>query len=151
MPVYDTRINVPHTPANMFDLVSDISHYPDFIKWIRTMEVYGLETDGTVTRCVGDASVGFSGFSERFATRVLADSNTLSVDVELVTGPFKHLRNRWRFLERPNGATEIDFHIDYEFNNFILRMLAKNNFGLAVDRIMSAFTSEADRRYERVG
>lgn len=151
MPVYDTQISVPHTPANMFELVSDISHYPDFIKWIRTMEVRGLETEGAVTRCVGEASVGFRGFSERFATRVTANATSRTVDVELVRGPFRHLHNRWRFEEGVAGATRIDFHIDYEFSNLILRVLANNNFGLAVDRIMKAFMAEADRRYPRVG
>ncbi|MEL6663479.1 MAG: type II toxin-antitoxin system RatA family toxin [Pseudomonadota bacterium] len=149
MPRYQTSITVPHTPDNMFALVSDIARYPDFIRWIRTMSVSQQRIEGDVQHCLGEASVGFRGFSERFATTVEADPKAQSVRAVLVRGPFKRLKNVWAFSEI-SGGTKIDFDIDYEFSNFILRMLAKNNFRLAVDKIMGAFLAEADRRYERV-
>ena len=114
------------------------------------MSVSGERSDGPVQHCLGEASVGFRGFSERFATTVEANEDQGTVEANLVRGPFKHLKNRWRFTPVESG-TEIAFEIDYEFSNFILRMLAKNNFQLAVDKIMGAFLAEADRRYQRVG
>lgn len=113
------------------------------------MSVSGRRTEAAVEHCLGEASVGFRGFSERFATTVRADHAEKTVEANLVRGPFKHLRNTWRFSQTSTGTT-IDFEIDYEFSNFILRMLAKNNFQLAVDKIMDAFLTEADRRYARV-
>ena len=150
MPRYATTLTVPHTPANLFALVSDIRRYPEFIRWIQSMSVSGERSDGPVQHCLGEASVGFRGFSERFATTVEANEDQGTVEANLVRGPFKHLKNRWRFTPVESG-TEIAFEIDYEFSNFILRMLAKNNFQLAVDKIMGAFLAEADRRYQRVG
>ena len=149
MPRYTTTLKVPHAPENLFDLVSDIGRYPEFIRWIRNMSVSGERQEGSVKHSLGEASVGFRGFSERFATTVRADEDAGTVEANLVRGPFRHLRNAWRF-SRAEGGTEISFEIDYEFSNFILRMLAKNNFQLAVDRIMGAFLAEADRRYTRV-
>lgn len=132
----------------MFELVSDIERYPDFIRWIRSMRVSGRRQDGAASHCVGEAAVGFRGFSERFATTVDADGDAKRVRANLVRGPFKRLENVWTFQPQSTG-TRIEFEIDYEFSNLILRMLARNNFQLAVDKIMSAFINEADRRYSR--
>ncbi len=149
MPVYDTSIRVAHTPENLYDLVSDIGRYPEFIKWIRSMRVSGQREAGGVRHSLGEARVGFRGFTENFATTVAADPQVLTIDADLVRGPFRRLHNRWRFEPAP-GGTKIAFHIDYEFSNPVLRMLARHNFRFAVDRIMAAFIAEADRRYRRV-
>lgn len=149
MPVYDTSLSVAHTPENLFELVSDIRRYPEFIKWIRSMRVSGEREAGGVHHSLGEARVGFRGFTEDFATTVAADPEALTIAADLVRGPFRRLHNRWRF-EPAAGGTRIAFHIDYEFSNLVLRMLARHNFRLAVDRIMSAFIAEADRRYPRV-
>lgn len=150
MPRFDTSITVPHAPQNMYELVSDISRYPEFIRWIRSMSVSDHRIEGHTEHSLGDARVGFKGFSERFATRVTANSQDRTVQADLVRGPFRRLHNRWTFHETDEGGTRIDFHIDYEFSNLVLRLLARSNFRLAVDKIMNAFIAEADRRYERV-
>ena len=150
MPVFRTSVAVAHTADNMFELVSDFRHYPDFIRWFQSMRVTGeREVDG-VRHSVGEAAVGFRGFSGRFTTRVSADPSARRVEANLVRGPFRHLQNVWEFTPEEDGTTRIDCMVDYEFSNFILRMLAKNNFHIAVDRIMDAFLAEADRRYPRV-
>lgn len=144
---YNTSITVRHSPDNMFELVSDIARYPDFIRWIKTMQVSDEREDGGVAHCVGDARVGFRGFSERFATTVRADKTKRKVEAKLLRGPFKRLHNTWTFSDAGDGQTRINFDIDYEFNNFVLQMLARSNLKLAVDKIMGAFLAEADRRY----
>ncbi|MEO0466722.1 MAG: SRPBCC family protein [Pseudomonadota bacterium] len=147
MPVYSTAVAVPHRREDMFDLVSDIKRYPDFIRWIQTMSVSGMRQEGEVMKCLGAARIGFRGFSERFSTNVTADKNAWTVRADLVRGPFRRLRNDWAFDTLEDGGTRINFHIDYEFSNFVLRMMASNNVDLAVSKIMSAFKAEADRRY----
>ena len=147
MPVYTTSVTVPHRREDMFDLVSDVRSYPRFIRWIETLSVSGERTQGDVTRCLGSARVGFRGLTERFSTNVTADRGAWHISTDLVRGPFRRLKNDWIFHETPGGGTRIDFRIDYEFSNLVLRMLARNNFKLAVDKIMAAFIEEADRRY----
>lgn len=148
MPVYRTAPVLPYAAADLFELVTDIRTYPDFIRWIRSMRVTGERIDEDGKRhCLGEAVVGFSGLTERFATTVEADPETLTVRADLVRGPFRHLHNRWRFVPLGDAQTRVEFEIDYEFRNMVLRLLAKNNFGLAVNRLMGAFTDEAARRY----
>lgn len=133
----------------MFELVSDISRYPEFIKWIRSMKVTEKPTIGAVRRCRGEADVGFKGFSEVFSTDVEANPESRTINVELVHGPFRRLRNRWKLEEDAGYGTRIDFFIDYEFRNPVLALLARANTDLAVNRIMKAFQDEADRRYAK--
>ncbi len=135
----------------MFELVADIRRYPEFVRWIKSMRVRDERQEGERRHCLGQAMVGFKGFSEFFSTRVMADRETRKVIVNLEKGPFRKLHNRWTMTPVENGGTRIDFHIDYAFSNPILSMLAAANFDLAVERIMRSFTDEADRRFGASG
>ena len=151
MPRYTTSLTLPYAADDLFDLVADIKRYPEFIRWIRSLTVSGEREAAGIRHALGDARVGFKGFSERFATAVRADPAARTVETSLVRGPFRTLENRWTFVPQESGATRVDFEIDYAFSNPILAMLARANFNLAVDRIIAAFTAEAERRYDRAG
>lgn len=140
-------VTLDHKADDLFNLVSDIEKYPEFIRWIKSMDVDDLAQEGTKVQRMGRASVGFSGFSESFSTFIKSDSESRSIQVELVKGPLKHLQNNWTFHEK-GKKTDVDFFIDFEFKNILLRALASANFELAFNRIMAAFVSEADRRYK---
>ena len=99
--------------------------------------------------CRGEAAVGFKGFTEKFSTDVVADPKERTIRVDLARGPFRRLKNRWALNEHGADDTIVDFFIDYEFRNPVLAMLARANTELAVNKIMSAFKDEADRRYGR--
>lgn len=147
MPRHSEQIVIAHSSENLFELVKDIRRYPEFIRWINTMNVQNEELGETTYSCVGTAKVSFKGFSETFSTKVVASRQDNVIAVSLKDGPFRRLNNRWRFEEIGQNKTRIHFQIDYEFKNFVLGLLARANTKLAIDRIMSAFKSEADRRY----
>ena len=151
MPVIEKTLQIAHTPENLIALVSDIAKYPDFIRWITAMRVSREREEDGVRHALGEAIVSFKGFREQFSTKVETHAEARHIKVELVRGPFRKLENRWRFRPLPNGKTEVTFFIDYEFRNIILAMLARNNFDKAVQRIMEAFITEANKRYVRVG
>jgi len=129
MPRHSEQIVIDHTAENLFDLVKDIRRYPEFIRWIDSMQVTNEDT------------------SETFSTQVSAFENESKIVVSLKDGPFRRLSNRWQFEAIDKKQTRIHFHIDYEFKNFVLGLLARANTKLAIDRIMFAFKTEADRRY----
>lgn len=147
MPELSKSLRIPHAPDQVFELVSDIGRYPEFIKWIRSMRVTNQASSGSVFKSRGEASVGFKGFSERFTTDVEADADRKTIAVKLVQGPFRRLKNHWQLRPDDKGGTIVDFDIDYEFRNPVLSLLARANTDLAVNRIMQAFLAEADRRY----
>ncbi len=147
MPEHQQSLDVPYTPDQLFELVSDIARYPEFIKWIKALRVSAPKSEHGLHTCVGEAVVGFKGFTESFSTTVEAHAANRTVHVKLVRGPFRKLENAWRFRDNGQGGALIDFRIDYEFSNMILRALASSNRDAAIDRIMTAFLDEAKRRY----
>jgi coenzyme Q-binding protein COQ10 len=142
-------LDLPYRPEDLFDLASDVGRYPDFIHWIQALKLMSEQEDQNRMRCRAEVTVGFKGFRETFITDVDARRDELAIDVSLVRGPFRKLGNQWRFQAIPTG-TRVDFFITFEFRNFVLQALADANRDYAVNRIIEAFTTEADRRFEKV-
>ncbi|MEM7459669.1 MAG: type II toxin-antitoxin system RatA family toxin [Pseudomonadota bacterium] len=148
MPRVSEQVLIPHSADNLYELVRDIRRYPEFIRWIRNVEV--TQEDGDALgpySCLGTASVHFKGFDETFATHVSADPSARRIEVKLKRGPFRHLRNRWQFDPRDETRTRVHCFIDYEFKNPVLGLLARTNTRMAIEKIMGAFRAEADRRF----
>ena len=148
LPVVRKHVATHHSPQNLFELVDDIKRYPEFIPWIKAMRISGEKTEGDEAHKLGEALVGFKGFTESFSTKVVSRKSTFSVDVTLVRGPFRRLKNTWKFVPSDNSQTTIDFYIDYAFSNPILSMLARSNTDSAIEGIMNAFIAEANKRYD---
>jgi coenzyme Q-binding protein COQ10 len=143
-----TRI-LPFQPRQLFDLVGDVERYPQFVPWVTRLDVSNRQLDGTgVTRLDAAAQVGFSVIHERFSTRVRLDEPALAIDVELISGPFRRLSNRWRFKDHPKG-TELTFEIDFEFKSRLLERLLAANFHHAVNRLVGCFEDRAKVLYGR--
>ncbi len=141
-----TRI-LPYEPAQLAALVADVRAYPDFVKWVTSMRVWNAREEAPgVTLLDAEAQVGFSFLKERFSTWVRHDTNLPRVEVGLIRGPFKHLKNRWDFHAVPEG-TRLEFMIDFAFRSPILNAMLNANFDLAVSKLISSFEAEAKRRY----
>lgn len=147
MPSYRKQVVLPYHPDQMFELVSDIERYPEFLKWVRALRVSNPRDEGDVHSCTSEALVAFKGFTQTFSTDVIADGAAKTVEVRLVRGPLKRLENLWRFEPHGDDGTHLFFEVDYAFSSFILRALAQANHDLAVDRLMGMFLKEAKRRY----
>lgn len=137
-----TRV-LPYAPRQLFELVGDVERYPQFVPWVTQLRTSNTQADGQgITRLDAAAEVGFSIIHEGFATRVRLDEPALAIDVELISGPFRRLTNRWRFREHPKG-TELTFEIDFEFKSRLLDRLLAANFHRAVGRLVGCFEDRA--------
>jgi len=141
-----TRI-LPYTPAQLANLVADVEAYPRFVKWVGSMRVWNRREEAAgVSVLDAEAAVGFSFLKERFSTWVRHDRNLPRVEVGLLRGPFRHLKNRWDFHADPAG-TRLEFMIDFAFKSPILNAMLNANFDLAVGKLIQSFEDEAARRY----
>jgi coenzyme Q-binding protein COQ10 len=138
---------LPFTPEQLFHLVGEVARYPEFVPWITTMQVRNPRADGPGVSVVdAEAGVGFSFLKERFSTRVRRDADRLAVDVDLINGPFRTLKNSWRFEPDPVGCCVV-FEIDFAFKSRLLEALLVANFGRAVDRLIACFETRAIALY----
>ncbi len=139
---------LPYSPEQLFELVGNVALYPDFVPWITAMRTWNARDLGEGLSTVdAEAGVGFAFLRERFSTRVHRDETTRQIDVHLLSGPFRKLTNRWRFLPDENG-TRIEFDIDFQFKSRLLEGLLRANFAHAVDRLMECFEARAKAIYD---
>ena len=141
-----TRV-LPYEPRQLFDLVGDVERYPEFVPWVLRLRTWNprVESEG-VSLVDAEAEVGFSFIHERFATRVRRDAPALAIDVDLISGPFRRLQNRWRFEPHPQGAL-LRFSIDFEFKSRLLDALLAANLQRAVTRLVACFEARAKSLY----
>ena len=138
---------LPYTPNQLFALVGNVTAYPDFVPWITSMRTWNARTlDEGIEAVDAEAGIGFSFLKERFSTRVRRDTVSRKIEVGLLSGPFKHLTNRWEFFEDPAG-TRVEFDIDFQFKSRLLETLLTANFARAVDRLMDCFETRAKALY----
>jgi coenzyme Q-binding protein COQ10 len=124
--------------------VGDVTRYPEFVPWITAMRTWNARDLGEgVETLDAEAAVGFSFLKERFSTRVRRDAGLRQIDVTLLAGPFKRLANRWQFFEAGEGATRVEFDIDFQFKSRLLETLLAANFAQAVERLMTCFETRA--------
>lgn len=137
-----TRV-LPYTPDQLFEMVGDVARYPDFVPWVTYLRATLPRPEGEgVDVLDAEAGVGFSFLTERFSTRVKRDAATRRIEVSLLSGPFRHLENRWSFSAHPAGA-QVDFDIDFAFRVRLLDALLKANFNRAVDKLIACFEARA--------
>lgn len=141
---------LPYTPEQLFGLVGDVNRYPEFVPWITSLRTWNARTlSEGVDSLDAEASVGFAFLRERFATRVRRDALNKQIDVSLLSGPFRKLVNRWRFIDAGHGCTRIEFDIEFQFKSRLLEGLLKANFHHAVERLMGCFEARARALYGR--
>ena len=141
-----TRI-LPYKPDQLLDLVADVCAYPVFVPWVTSMRVWNEREEGPgVTLLDAEAGVGFAVLREKFSTWVRRDANRNVVEVGLIRGPFRHLKNRWEFHPDPKG-TRLEFMIDFAFKSRMLDLVLQANFDRAVASLMRRFEERAAELY----
>jgi coenzyme Q-binding protein COQ10 len=148
MPQFSTTRRVRHSAADMFDLVADVEHYPEFVPLCRSLQVRKRSRDGEGRDViVADMAVAYKIVRETFTSRITLDRNNLQILVEYLEGPFARMNNRWSF--RPTGAQscDVEFFIVYEFRSRTLGILMGAVFDAAFRRFAAAFERRADQVY----
>ena len=145
MPVHAEQRVLPHTPEQMFDLVSDVGRYPEFLPWCIGSRIVTRQ-DNTFT---ADLIIGFKMVREKFTSEVVLERPG-RIDVRYTKGPMRYLKNHWEFHDHPDGCL-VDFFVDFEFKSVVLQKLIGALFGEAVRHMVRAFESRARDLYGTAG
>ena len=144
MPTHAEKRLLPYTPEKLYNLVSDVEKYPDFLPWCIALRVRSRE----VKMINADMIIGFKFFREKFTTHVTLNPPR-RIDVEYLDGPFKYLNNHWIFKPIDDGACEIDFYVDFEFKSILLQKSIGAVFNESVQKMINAFEARAHHIYGR--
>tara|TARA_B110000483_G_C18105276_1_gene507483 strand:+ start:575 stop:1003 length:429 start_codon:yes stop_codon:yes gene_type:complete len=131
-----------HKPLNLFNLVSDVKKYPEFLPWclgarVKNFSEYKLDAD---------LIIGFKIYKEVYSSQILLDYTNYKITVDYKDGPFKHLNNYWIFKDNPEGC-EVEFMVDFKFKSNFLQSIMETLFTEAVLRMVKAFENRADQLY----
>ena len=136
-----------YSPHEMYELVTAVTEYPEFLPWCERAEVLSTHEDGVTARL----ALAYAGVHHSFTTRNRHKRDE-SVLVELVDGPFSRLDGTWLFspLRRPGDkaakACKIDFDLCYAFSSVALELVVSPVF----DRIANTFVDSFVKRAEQV-
>ena len=133
---------VPYTADLMFEVVADVERYPQFLPWVVALRVLSRERTLDKQIILAEMAIGYGALRERYTSRVVLDRAARAIDVEQTDGPFRALRNRWRFVPLADGCL-VDFEIDFEFRSRVLNAIAGKAFERVVMRMTDAFEARA--------
>lgn len=132
------------SPQQMFDLVADVAHYPDFLPWCDHASVLETHDDG-VTAEIG---LAFGGIHQSFTTRNTHVPGSRVV-LRLVKGPFSQLDGEWTFT--PVGddgkACRVELALSYGFKSVALSALVGPVFDRIARSLIDAFVERAQAVY----
>jgi ribosome-associated toxin RatA of RatAB toxin-antitoxin module len=141
-----------YSPREMYDLVVDVRHYPQFLPWCNQAEVLTEDTHGMTARL----GLGYAGLNQSFTTRNRHEPGR-SVALDLVDGPFSSLSGRWRFAAiggdatPPPRACRISLVLKYEFSSAALATLVGPVFDGIANSLVDAFVKRAEVVYGDAG
>jgi coenzyme Q-binding protein COQ10 len=141
MPHHHERKALPYSAAQMYDLVTDVARYAEFLPWVAAVRVRSNSDD----EMLADLIVGFKALKETFSSRVLKTPKS-KVVVDYLDGPMRHLHNQWLFEEAPGGCI-VDFTVDFAFQNRIFEAIAGQYFSTALRKMTDAFVARAGVLY----
>jgi ribosome-associated toxin RatA of RatAB toxin-antitoxin module len=136
-----------YSPHEMYELVTDVQHYPQFLPWCQRADILERHEDGLTARL----SMHYMGVQHAFTTRNLQVPER-SVTVQLVDGPFSLLDGTWLFkpLGRPGSeqqACKIEFDLRYAFASVALEAVVSPVFDRVANTLVDSFVSRAEEVY----
>jgi ribosome-associated toxin RatA of RatAB toxin-antitoxin module len=136
-----------YSPREMYDLVTDVQAYPQFLPWCSRAEVVEPHDDGVTARL----SLAYMGVQHAFTTRNVHRAGQ-SVAVQLVDGPFSRLEGNWIFhpLGRPGSdqaACKIEFDLAYAFSSVALEAVVSPVFDRVANTLVDSFVRRAEAVY----
>jgi ribosome-associated toxin RatA of RatAB toxin-antitoxin module len=135
---------VNHSARDMFALVSEIESYPSFLPWCDRASVH----ERGPGRTVATLRVNFRGLKEEFTTEN-RDRPGESIDMKLVSGPFRSLEGGWRFTPLSHQACKVELDLRYEFATGLIDRVAGKIFDEIASSLVEAFVRRADQLFGR--
>jgi coenzyme Q-binding protein COQ10 len=128
----------PFSAQQMFDLITDVDRYDEFIPYCTASRVRRRSD----TEMLADLAIGYKMLRETYSSRIEMGASPLSVTVHQAKGPFRHLFNQWVFEDTETGC-EVHFELQFEFAVPLLRRIIQPMMNRVVERFIAAFETRA--------
>jgi len=129
---------VPYTAAQMFKLVDEAEHYPDFLPWCSASEVHYRDA----TSVDATLEIRRAGIQRSFRTRN-SQVHPEYIRIGLAEGPFSLLEGVWTFTSIGDSGCRVELDMRFEFESVMLDKLLGRFFEDTLNSLVDAFTARA--------
>lgn len=133
---------LPYSVDQIFELINDVSAYPQFMDGCVGAEVLSESDDAMVARL----DLSRAGVRQSFTTRN-ALQRPLEIKLELVDGPFESFAGRWTLLALNEQACKVSLFLSFTLNNSVLSAAARQLFNGAANSMVDAMVKRAKVLY----
>ncbi|UDG83044.1 type II toxin-antitoxin system RatA family toxin [Candidatus Vallotia lariciata] len=133
---------IHYSPELMFDLVTDVTDYPNFLPWCSGVEIKHQDK----TSMEAQINICFKGIRQHFTT-YNKQERPEKIDIEFKEGPFRRFTGSWSFIRVQDNACKIEFSLQYIFSNIFLEQLIGPMFDHISNTLVESFIKRAEERY----
>jgi ribosome-associated toxin RatA of RatAB toxin-antitoxin module len=142
LPVVEKNALVPFSAQAMFDLVSDVGRYKEFLPWCSDSELVSRGDD----RLCGRIEVSRLGITQAFSTCNHLDPPE-HMTIELSEGPFRKLQGEWRFQPLRDDACKVSLRLEFEFSGRLINAAFGKVFHQVANSLVESFVKRAREVY----
>ena len=145
MKTVNKSVLIWYSPHEMYDLVTDVKRYSEFLPWCDGARIIEEHGNGMTA----EVAISFGGVRQTFTTRNVHTTDS-QVEMELLDGPFSHLDGQWSFLPLGDGsqrACKVELAVNYSLASSTLGKLAAPAFEKIASELVDAFVKRAQQVY----
>ena len=134
-----------YSAEEMFNLVTDVDQYPQFLPWCDHAKVITV----TPTGMQAEIGIAMGAVKQTFTTENTHIAGR-QVAMKLIKGPFSKLEGTWDFTpvgDAAQRACKTELHLKYGFDNAVLAALVGPVFDKIASSLVDAFVKRADQVY----
>jgi ribosome-associated toxin RatA of RatAB toxin-antitoxin module len=137
-----------YSAEEMFNLVTDVDKYAQFLPWCDRAKVISITPEGMQA----ELGIALGGVKQTFTTQnthVIKDTSR-QIGMKLLSGPFSNLEGTWNFTpigDATQRACKTELHLKYGFDNAVLAALVGPVFDKIAVSMVDAFVKRADQVY----
>jgi ribosome-associated toxin RatA of RatAB toxin-antitoxin module len=134
-----------YSAEEMFNLVTAVDQYPQFLPWCDHAKVL----TATETGMQAEIGIAMGAVKQVFTTQNTHHPGR-QVAMKLINGPFSKLEGSWDFTpvgDAAQRACKTELHLKYGFDNAVLAALVGPVFDKIAATLVDAFVKRADQVY----
>jgi len=129
---------LPYPAQTLFDLVNDVSAYPQFLPWCAASEVVEQSDE----HMLAALTIAKGSVSQRFLTKNNLQPGS-RIEMSLREGPFTDLHGVWEFKALGDKACKISLDLTFEYAGPLVKATLGPLFTQAANTLVDAFCQRA--------
>ena len=133
---------LPYTQEQLFELVSDVERYPEFVPCWLEVSVRRRDGDSVLVEQV----LNIAAVQHRFISQAVLQ-RPVRVQVTSSDGPFRHLDIRWQIEPQSSSGCMLILSTDFQLRSGMLQTLLSGFFRGETWRLLKVFENRAHVLY----